>query len=162
MDKLRRALSGNDAQPEEESGIMPQLMESTTLSWSTRLKGFIVCFLIGILCSILGSFSLFFSRGLVLFAVFYTLGNIITLASTCFLMGPVNQIKKMFAPTRVIATIMVIVMFGLTLFAAIWWKKAGLALLFVILQSLAMTWYSISYIPYARDAVKKTVSACIA
>jgi len=35
-------------------------------------------------------------------------------------MGPVNQIKKMFAPTRVIATIVVIVMFGLTLFAALW------------------------------------------
>lgn len=35
-------------------------------------------------------------------------------------MGPVNQIKKMFAPTRVIATIVVLVMFGLTLFAALW------------------------------------------
>lgn len=34
-------------------------------------------------------------------------------------MGPVNQLKKMFAPTRVIATIIVIVMFGLTLFAAV-------------------------------------------
>lgn len=34
-------------------------------------------------------------------------------------MGPVNQIKKMFAPTRVIATIMVLVMLGLTLFSAI-------------------------------------------
>lgn len=38
----------------------------------------------------------------------------------------------------------------------------GLALLFVIIQSLAMTWYSLSYIPYARDAVKKTISTCIA
>jgi len=35
-------------------------------------------------------------------------------------MGPVNQIKKMFAATRVIATILVFVMFGLTLFAALW------------------------------------------
>ncbi|KAJ9598234.1 hypothetical protein L9F63_011055 [Diploptera punctata] len=130
MDKLRRALSGDD-QPDEESGIMPQLLDSTTLSWETRIKGFIIC-------------------------------NIISIASTCFLMGPFNQIKKMFAPTRVIATIIVIVMFGLTLFAAIGLHKAGLALLFVIIQSLAMTWYSLSYIPYARDAVKKTVSACIA
>ncbi|KAI4456751.1 hypothetical protein MML48_8g00017050 [Holotrichia oblita] len=40
-------------------------------------------------------------------------------------------------------------------------KNAGLALLFIIIQSLAMTWYSLSYIPYARDAVKKTLSACI-
>lgn len=34
-------------------------------------------------------------------------------------MGPFNQVKKMFAPTRAIATIIVFVSFGLTLFAAI-------------------------------------------
>lgn len=39
--------------------------------------------------------------------------------STCFLMGPVNQIKKMFAPTRVVATVIVVVSFAITLFAAI-------------------------------------------
>lgn len=39
--------------------------------------------------------------------------------STCFLMGPMNQFKKMFASTRIIATILVLVMIGLTLFAAI-------------------------------------------
>ncbi|KDR18913.1 vesicle transport protein SFT2B [Zootermopsis nevadensis] len=161
MDKLRRALSGDDSQPDEESGIMPQLLDSTTLSWETRIKGFIICFVIGILCSILGSLFLFMPTGMAVFAVFYTLGNIITILSTCFLMGPVNQLKKMFAPTRVIATIIVIVMFGLTLFAAVGLHKAGLALVFVIIQSLAMTWYSLSYIPYARDAVKKTVSACV-
>lgn len=30
-----------------------------------------------------------------------------------------------------------------------------LALIFIIIQFLAHTWYSLSYIPYARDAVKK-------
>jgi len=161
MDKLRRALSGDDRQPDEESGIMPQLLDSTTLSWETRIKGFIICFVIGVLCSFLGTLFLFLHKGLVLFAVFYTFGNIISIVSTCFLMGPVNQIKKMFAPTRVIATVLVLVMFGLTLFAAIGLQKPVLALLFVIIQSLAMTWYCLSYIPYARDAVKKTVSTCI-
>jgi hypothetical protein len=34
-------------------------------------------------------------------------------------MGPINQVKKMFAPTRVIATIVMIASVGLTLFAAI-------------------------------------------
>lgn len=53
------------------------------------------------------------------FGLFETICYIL-ISSTCFLMGPVNQIKKMFAPTRVIATIVVIVMFGLTLFAALW------------------------------------------
>lgn len=34
-------------------------------------------------------------------------------------MGPVNQLKKMFASTRIIATLVVLVSLGMTLFAAI-------------------------------------------
>lgn len=34
-------------------------------------------------------------------------------------MGPFNQFKKMFAPTRVIATILVFVSIAITLFAAL-------------------------------------------
>ncbi|CAK9831651.1 Vesicle transport protein SFT2A [Anthophora retusa] len=160
MDKLRRALSGNE-QCDEESNIINQVMDQSTLSWSTRLKGFAVCFIVGILFSFLGSFALFLHRGLTVFAVFYTLGNIISLASTCFLMGPFNQFKKMFAPTRIIATVLVFVAIAMTLFAALHLKNPGLALFFIIVQSLAMTWYSLSYIPYARNVVKKTVESCI-
>lgn len=39
--------------------------------------------------------------------------------------------------------------------------KAALALLMVIIQFLAMTWYSLSYIPYARDAAKKCFASCV-
>ncbi|XP_066600722.1 vesicle transport protein SFT2A isoform X2 [Prorops nasuta] len=160
MDKLRKALSGND-DCDEESGIIPQIMDQTTLSWSTRIKGFAICFIIGILCSFLGSFALFLKKGLTVFAVFYTLGSVTSLASTCFLMGPVNQVKKMFAPTRAIATVLVFFSIAMTLVAALHMKKDGLALLFIIIQSLSMTWYSLSYIPYARDVVKTTVKSCI-
>ncbi|CAH1154633.1 unnamed protein product [Phaedon cochleariae] len=160
MDKLKRVLSGNDS-PDEESGIMSQFDDGATFSWSTRIKGFLACFIVGILLSFLGSFALFLHRGLPVFAVFYTLGNITSIASTCFLMGPFNQIKKMFAPTRYIATILVLVSFILTLVSALALGKPVLALIFIIIQSLAMTWYSLSYIPYARDAVKKTVLTCI-
>ncbi|XP_031826974.1 vesicle transport protein SFT2A isoform X2 [Nomia melanderi] len=160
MDKLRRVLSGND-QYDEESGIIDQVMDQSTLSWSTRIKGFAICFIVGILCSILGSFALFLHKGLTVFAVFYTLGNIVSLLSTCFLMGPCSQLRKMFAATRIVATVLVFVALGMTLFAALYLKNPGLALLFIIIQSLAMTWYSLSYIPYARDAVRKTVESCI-
>nr|AEE62009.1 unknown [Dendroctonus ponderosae] len=164
MDKLKRVLSGNDT-PDEESGIMSQLNEASTLSWSTRIKAFLACFIIGILLTFLGSFALFFGKGLKIFAVFYTLGNIISLLSTCFLMGPCNQLQKMFHSSRAIATCLVLGSIVMTLLSALVYfqfKNAGLALLFIIMQSLAMTWYSLSYIPYARDAVKKTVSSCIA
>lgn len=160
MDKLRTFLRGS-GECDEESGIITQVMDQTTLSWSTRIKGFAICFIVGILCSFLGAFALFLRKGLTVFAVFYTLGNIISLASTCFLMGPLNQLKKMFAASRIIATILVLVSMGITLFAATYLNNPGLALVFIIIQYIAMTWYSLSYIPYARDIVKKTVESCI-
>ncbi|XP_075420646.1 vesicle transport protein SFT2B [Tenrec ecaudatus] len=158
MDKLKKVLSGQDA---DDRGGLSEVVESSSLSWGTRIKGFIACFTIGIFCSLLGTLLLWAPKGLVLFAVFYTFGNITSLGSTMFLMGPVKQLKRMFEPTRLIATIVMLVCFVLTLCSAFLWNK-GLALIFCILQSLAMTWYSLSYIPYARDAVKKCFAACLA
>lgn len=40
-------------------------------------------------------------------------------------------------------------------------KKGLLSLVCIIIQSLAMTWYSLSYIPYARTAVKNAINTCI-
>ncbi|XP_053933647.1 vesicle transport protein SFT2B isoform X2 [Cuculus canorus] len=147
MDKLKRVLSGRDT---EEPGGLAEVIDATSLGWGTRVKGFIACFVIGCLCSLLGTCLLWVPRkGLMLFAVFYTLGNIASIGSTCFLMGPMKQLKRMFEPTRLIATIVML------------WRKEGLALLFCILQFFALTWYSISFIPFARDAVKKCVSVCL-
>ncbi|KAF0312498.1 Vesicle transport protein SFT2A [Amphibalanus amphitrite] len=39
--------------------------------------------------------------------------------------------------------------------------KKGLVLIFCIIEFVAMTWYSISYIPFARDAVINTFKSCI-
>ncbi|KAI5702764.1 hypothetical protein M8J76_005860 [Diaphorina citri] len=119
MDKLKRALSGNDRDQDDDSstGIIHSIESATNMSWGTKIR------------------------------------------VTCVLMGPVNQVKKMFKPTRIVATILMLTMLFLTLFAALYLQKPKLATLFMFLQFLAMTWYSLSYIPYARDAVKKAVSA---
>nr|XP_031535745.1 vesicle transport protein SFT2A isoform X1 [Vicugna pacos] len=127
-----------------------KVLDASSLSFSTRLKWFAICFVSGIFFSILGTGLLWLPGGIKLFAVFYTFGNIAALASTCFLMGPMKQLKKMFETTRLLATIIMLLCFVLTLCAALWWHKKGLALLFCILQFLSMTWYSLSYIPYAR------------
>ncbi|XP_056616860.1 vesicle transport protein SFT2A [Triplophysa dalaica] len=160
MDKLRSVLSGREEN--EEVGLTAQIMDGTTLSYSTRVKWFVICFAAGILSSILGTALLFLPKaGIKLFAVFYTLGNIAALSSTCFLMGPLKQLKRMFEPTRLIATIVMLLCLVLTLCAAFWWQKKGLAIIFCIMQFLAMTWYSISYIPFARDAVMKCFTSCL-
>ncbi|KAJ7396767.1 hypothetical protein BTVI_142003 [Pitangus sulphuratus] len=147
MDKLKRVLSGRDA--EEPSGLA-EVIDSTSLGWGTRVKGFVACFAIGCLCSLLGSCLLWIpKKGLILFAVFYTLGNIASIGSTLFLMGPMKQLKRMFEPTRLIATVVMLASNTLQINYSGKWHKAGLALLFCILQFFAMAWYSISFIPYA-------------
>ncbi|XP_071530229.1 vesicle transport protein SFT2A isoform X2 [Panulirus ornatus] len=164
MDKLRKALSGRettDDQDEERGNIITQVIDNNSLSWGTRVKGFAICFVLGFVFSFMGSGFLFLPKGMTLFAIFYTLGNIMALTSTCFLMGPVNQCKKMFAKTRIIATIVMFVALIMTLVAAFALKKRALAMLMVVIQFLAMTWYSLSYIPYARDAAKKCFASCI-
>uniref|UniRef100_A0A8C3LZY8 Vesicle transport protein n=1 Tax=Chrysolophus pictus TaxID=9089 RepID=A0A8C3LZY8_CHRPC len=128
-----------------------QVIDATSLGWGTRVKGFIACFALGCVFSVLGSCLLWVPRkGLILFAAFYTLGNIASIGSTLFLMGPMKQLKKMFEPTRLIATIVMLLCLILTLCSAFWWRKEGLALLFCILQFFALAWYSISFIPFAR------------
>ena len=162
MDKLKRVLRGDDGtgSVDEERGFVDQALDASTLSWSTRIKGFAICFGLGLLVSILGSI-MFYTGSVTKFAVLYSLGNLIALGSTCFLMGPIAQIKRMFSSTRLIATCLMLFFLVLTILSAVWWKSKGLVFLFCILQFCSMVWYSLSYIPYARDAVKKCVDGCI-
>uniref|UniRef100_A0A672HGV9 Vesicle transport protein n=1 Tax=Salarias fasciatus TaxID=181472 RepID=A0A672HGV9_SALFA len=156
MDKLRRVLSGREEN--EELGLTAQVLDSSTLSFSTRVKWFFICFASGVLCSILGTALLFLPKGLSLFAVFYTLGNVAALASTCFLMGPLKQLKRMFEPTRLIATVVMLLCLVLTLCAVFWWHKKGLAIIFCILQFLAMTCCSDSCLVLVRrEGIKRQV-----
>ncbi|XP_061743946.1 vesicle transport protein SFT2B-like isoform X3 [Nerophis ophidion] len=156
MDKLKSVLSGEETRREDRT-VLETVNEASTLGWGTRIKGFIACFVIGG-----GVCLLFLPRiGIILFIVFYTFGNVCALCSTMFLMGPVKQLKRMCDKTRALATAIMITCLVLTLCAAFWWKNFGLALLFVILQVLSFTWYSLSYIPFVRDAILRLVAMCM-
>ena len=162
MDKLKRALRGDDGTDsvDEERGFVDSALDASTLSWSTRIKGFGICFGLGLFISILGAI-MFYTGSVTKFAILYSLGNIIALSSTCFLMGPVAQIKRMFSSSRWLATVLMLFFLVMTILSAVWWEKGILVLIFCICQFCSMVWYSISYIPYARDAVKKCVDGCI-
>ncbi|KAF9352709.1 hypothetical protein BGX26_009495 [Mortierella sp. AD094] len=131
-----------------------------TLDRTQRLYGFGICFIVGFLISILSTLSL--TTGMVgLFAVFFTLGNIISLLSTTFLIGPGKQIKTMFAPVRMVASIVFLSLIVITLVVAFTLRASLLCLILCIIQFLALFWYSASYIPYGRAAIKKVVGGCI-
>ncbi|XP_051913458.1 vesicle transport protein SFT2B-like [Hippocampus zosterae] len=162
MDKLKKVLSGEDEDNNtDESGILERASQASTLAWGTRMKGFLLCFILGILCSILGTCMLWLPGfGLAVFAVMYSVGNLCALSSTMFLMGPCRQLKNMCAKERALATTIMLVCLVLTLCSAFWWNNSGLALLFCVLQFVAFSWYGLSYIPFARDGIIKLCSIC--
>eukprot|EP00992_Anisonema_acinus_P009209 TRINITY_DN5403_c0_g1_i1.p3 TRINITY_DN5403_c0_g1~~TRINITY_DN5403_c0_g1_i1.p3 ORF type:complete len:157 (+),score=38.91 TRINITY_DN5403_c0_g1_i1:61-531(+) len=129
-----------------------ELVHCTSLSFKQRVIGFAVCVGTGLVMSVLSWMT--FGHWLA-FGVLMTCGNLCSLAGTLFLVGPKRQAKMMFKKVRVVATIMFLVFMGLTLVAALVLRNGGLTALLCIGQYLALIWYGLSYIPYARTAVKK-------
>jgi len=123
------------------------------LTRTQRLYGFVGCTVIGFAISIIGSVLLFVGS-LWSFALLYSIGICISLAGTGFLIGFKRQLKMMFSPVRVVATIVFLGSIGLVFVGAFVLHNDALCVVFVVVEYLAYTWYSLSYIPYARTAVK--------
>ncbi|KAH8108133.1 SFT2-domain-containing protein [Cristinia sonorae] len=147
---------------ESASGAIPetQFFEGDSafkfmgLSRMQRLYGFGACLALGFVLSILGAALLFLGMT-ASFAVLYALGTLVALIGTGFLIGFLRQLKLMFKPIRIVATIIFLASIGLVFVGAFVIKSDILCIIFVIIQYLAYTWYTLSYIPYARQAVLK-------
>eukprot|EP00758_Cryptobia_borreli_P012597 Tbor_TRINITY_DN5764_c0_g1::TRINITY_DN5764_c0_g1_i1::g.20271::m.20271 len=129
-----------------------------SLTYKQRIIGFILCLSLGGLFSIV-SFVTLFQENYTFFAILNTLSNVMAIGSTFFLAGPKKQLKNMFAKTRIVATIVYLVMMVLTFVVALVVKIGWLTVICVIIQYFAMLWYDISYIPFARDAVIRVAQA---
>lgn len=89
------------------------------------------------------------------FALYFTLGSLLSICSSFFLTGPWKQVKKMFSPVRAVATGMYLTTLALTLFVALSPYASvpgrGIMLLcLVAVQFVSYVWYTLSYIPFAR------------
>eukprot|EP01108_Squamamoeba_japonica_P006985 TRINITY_DN57_c0_g1_i1.p1 TRINITY_DN57_c0_g1~~TRINITY_DN57_c0_g1_i1.p1 ORF type:complete len:170 (+),score=25.80 TRINITY_DN57_c0_g1_i1:124-633(+) len=159
--RYRAQLLGEE--PEEDT-LAEEINELCTCSYKTRLYGFIACVCLGMCIS----FISFLSFGTVAtrpaqWATLYTLGNIVSLAATFFLVGPMRQIRQMTKPTRYIAAIIYVLSLIGTLCAAFIPEKpnALLCIVCVIVQFCALFWYSLSYIPFARRMFKSCAKTII-
>jgi hypothetical protein len=171
LDKLKqqkqRLLDPESGQLPNESPRSGSVVEDLTsncpsLSYQERLIGCLTCFILGFVLSLGSTFRL---ARLVhghpgSFAIAYTIGNILSLASSSFFVGPVKQVKTMFAEKRRGSTIAYLLLIVLTLtlcFAPNVPSRTGLVLLSVCCQFLALIWYTLSYIPFGR---KIALSCC--
>uniref|UniRef100_A0A914C2X8 Vesicle transport protein n=1 Tax=Acrobeloides nanus TaxID=290746 RepID=A0A914C2X8_9BILA len=157
FDRVRRNFGSLDSNevPQTDNDVNNDITDINNLSWELRIWSFSLAFILS-----MGT-PLLFAGKLTGFSVMVSLGSIISMLGTCFLMGPWKQLKKMFEPTRLIATIVYISMIVFTLIAGLVLKNGVLALIFIICQYIAMAWYSLSYIPYARDMVAGCFGKCI-
>ena len=134
------------------------------LSWRVRCVGCITCVLAGYLLG-LGSLwrvrELLFRGNPIPFTVNATAGNLIALAGSFFLSGPLAQAQKMWHPVRRSATAAYLGSLLVTLILAVWGSRVpgqGLILLVLMgLQYVAIAWYTLSYVPYGQEAVMSFV-----
>lgn len=124
-----------------------------TLTFQQRMYGFAGCLTLGVLFAFMSWVS-FIKMNMVMFAMMVTMSNVVSIGGSFFLAGPRKQLQRMFEETRLIATIVYLVSMVLTVLVAVTLKIAGLVILCCIVQYGAMIWYGLSYIPFARNAVK--------
>ncbi|KAJ3098046.1 hypothetical protein HDU97_004340 [Phlyctochytrium planicorne] len=122
------------------------------LTRTQRFYGFGICFGVGFLISILSSISLFFGN-IAGFAILYTLGNLVSLLSTGFLVGFFKQFKKMFDSVRIVATLIFLVSMVLTIVVAVLLKGPGLILVIIccVFQYLALFWHANLFAPILEN-----------
>ncbi|KAH6833830.1 Got1/Sft2-like vescicle transport protein family [Perilla frutescens var. hirtella] len=144
-------------QPQQESSYIDDFNRSCTLSTKQRLYGFAICLSAGITCTLL-SMLVFFHP--IKFGVTFSLGNVLALGSTAFLIGPKRQVTMMLDPVRIYATALYIASIIIALFCAVYVRNKLLTLLGIVLEFGALIWYSLSYIPFARAMVSKLMVAC--
>ncbi|KAH7107771.1 SFT2-domain-containing protein [Auriculariales sp. MPI-PUGE-AT-0066] len=123
------------------------------LTRTQRLWGFIICAVVGFVLSILGSILLFLPGGLLTFAFLYAVGIIVSHRNWVL----DRQLKLMFKPVRIVATVVFLGLLAGIFVVAFVLGNELLCLILVVVEYLAYTWYSLSYIPYARTAILKMI-----
>jgi len=129
------------------------------LSYKQRLLGSIVCFVFGVILSLsaLNSLPSLLLGNAAPFAFKYTFGNLLSIGSSTFLVGPVKQCQDMATPERFIASVTYLVTLFLTLFSVFKLKIQLISFGLVIVQFCALSWYHLSYVPYGQQCVKRLI-----
>uniref|UniRef100_A0A915PQV3 Vesicle transport protein n=1 Tax=Setaria digitata TaxID=48799 RepID=A0A915PQV3_9BILA len=141
--------TANSSNPSPDDASQNDFSEVSSLSWDLRVQCFLGCLCLSVICSLAGS-ALLFTWKVTGFTVMVSLGSILSLFGTCFLMGPLKQLQKMFEQGRFLASLIYLLSIVFTLLAGLVFSNPPLALVFVIGQYLAMAWYSLTYVPFGR------------
>lgn len=91
----------------------------------------------------------------------FTFANIISLCASMFLCGPKKQLQNMTNKTRLITTCTFLFFMIMTLICALKLKSVGGTIVCAICQQAALTWYNLSYIPFARAMITRMAGGAV-
>ncbi|GAA6060646.1 hypothetical protein JCM10212_006397 [Sporobolomyces blumeae] len=124
------------------------------LSRRERLYAFGACVVAGFVLSILGSI-LFVLGQVTLFALLYVVGVVVGLVGSGFLWGFKKQAKAMMDPVRLYSVLVMLLFIALTFVFAFAVEIDPLVIVCAVGTWISVLWYTLSYIPFARDFVKR-------
>lgn len=123
--------------------------------------GWAACSSIGMLMSLIVSLCwIFTSFDIVIFAIMYSLGQVLNIVGSCFLSTPKGHLKDMKKKTRIIPSCLYIGSIILTLVLAIATNIKALVLISLVVQVIAYYWYTISFIPFGQRILKRLCKTC--
>ncbi|KAJ1511730.1 hypothetical protein HMI54_000571 [Coelomomyces lativittatus] len=101
----------------QTQSIMEDPCPCLQMTRKQRFIAFGICFVLGLIVSLLSTISLWTGQ-IATFAVFYSFGNLISLASSAFIVGVSSHLKSMFDAKRRLATIVFLSLLVVTLVVA--------------------------------------------
>jgi len=132
----------------------PSTFDALGLTWTQRLYGFFGCTATAFILSFIGAI-MFIVGQTVIFAFLYTVGVLISLVGTGFLITFSRQLKLMFKPVRLTAVLLMLGSIVMVFISAFVLGLDVLVIIFAVSTYLSYFWYSLSYIPFARAFAKK-------
>lgn len=185
MDKVK-LMAGME--PDNPPELLDELNDCFQLSRMQRLYGFAICVSAGLFCSFLSSlmwtrptkFAILYTMGniLSLGSTGFLTGFVAQaknmfkgtrLVATCVYLGamvrsvpsllfPESPLPNTPRPDRPLTSLARSQI--MTLVAACYYKNFGLTMIFLVVQSCALAWYCLSYIPGGRAAVSSILGGC--
>lgn len=122
---------------------------SPILSYKQRMTGFMICLILGIMIqiysfgSLLGLLTTYPNK----FAMTLTLGNMVQLVGSFFLIGPAEQVRQMFAKQRVLLTLIYLGSIVATFIIVNKNFNFVVVTSIVVVQCIAYLFYVFSYFP---------------
>jgi Got1/Sft2-like family len=146
----------NKTEEETDSSCLP------ALSFKERLIGFFTCMSLGILIEFisLGSMIGLLTGSPTRYALSFTLGNILSILGTGFLLGFKRQLKSAVDEKRRYTTLIFFISMIMTLVSIFYIQKPLLVLCFVIIQICSYVWYIASYFPWGRTILMSCLKKC--